>query len=143
MSLIIILPLISADTWFDKDPTIDTMMENYITIARNLTEEESYHFVQQIIKTSNNMSSPIIYLNYILGKKQLNYPGSFPNVTSPGLPLSDYMETEVISVLNINEGTVIFNNREVSQLNSIINIIRSCFITLLLIFSTIIFMYSI
>ena len=45
MSLIIILPLISADTWFDKDPTIDTMMENYITIARNLTEEESYHFV--------------------------------------------------------------------------------------------------
>ena len=143
MSLIIILPLISADTWFDKDPTIDTMMENYITIARNLTEEESYHFVQQIIKTSNNMSSPIIYLNYILGKKQLNYPGSFPNVTSPGLPLSDYMETEVISVLNINEGTVIFNNREVSQLHSIINIIRSCFITLLLIFSTIIFMYSI
>ena len=143
MSLIIILPLISADTWFDKDPTIDTMMENYITIARNLTEEESYHFVQQIIKTSNNMSSPIIYLNYILGKKQLNYPGSFPNVTSPGLPLSDYMETEVISVLNINEGTVIFNNREVSQLHSVINIIRSCFITLLLIFSTIIFMYSI
>ena len=35
MSLIIILPLISADTWFKKDPTIDQLMNNYFTLARN------------------------------------------------------------------------------------------------------------
>jgi hypothetical protein len=37
MSLIIILPLTTADTWFNKDPTIDQLMENYIELAQNMT----------------------------------------------------------------------------------------------------------
>jgi len=37
MSLIIILPLLSADTWYNKDPTMDQLMENYIYVAKNMT----------------------------------------------------------------------------------------------------------
>lgn len=29
MSLIIILPLISAETWFNKDPTVDQLTKSY------------------------------------------------------------------------------------------------------------------
>jgi hypothetical protein len=38
MSLIIILPLISADTWYNNDPTIDQMMDNYVAIAKNMAD---------------------------------------------------------------------------------------------------------
>ena len=37
MSLIIILPLISADTWFNKDPTIEQMMGNYFALIDGVT----------------------------------------------------------------------------------------------------------
>ena len=37
MSLIIILPLISADTWFNKDPPIKKLMGNYYTLINNMT----------------------------------------------------------------------------------------------------------
>lgn len=47
MSLIIILPLISADTWYNNDPTIDQMMNNYIAIANNFTDDASaYEFLK-------------------------------------------------------------------------------------------------
>lgn len=36
MSLIIILPLISADTWFNNDPTIDLMMSSYFNITASM-----------------------------------------------------------------------------------------------------------
>jgi flagellar basal body-associated protein FliL len=36
MSLIIILPLISASTWFSKDPSIDLMLSSYMQSASQL-----------------------------------------------------------------------------------------------------------
>jgi len=39
MSLIIILPLLSAETWFNKDPSIDIMMNNYFLVAENITDK--------------------------------------------------------------------------------------------------------
>lgn len=38
MSLIIILPLISADTWFNKDPTIDQLINNYMALASSFND---------------------------------------------------------------------------------------------------------
>ena len=38
MSLIIILPLISADTWFNKDPTIDQQIENYFAMLDTMNK---------------------------------------------------------------------------------------------------------
>jgi len=37
MSLIIILPLTTADTWYNKDPTIYQLMENYLQLAQNMS----------------------------------------------------------------------------------------------------------
>ena len=52
------------------------------------------------------------------------------------------MRAELIEAMGSNYALT-FNGRGISQINAIINIARSCFITILLIFSTIIFMYSI
>lgn len=35
MSLIIILPLISADTWFNKDPSIDQFASSYFSMINS------------------------------------------------------------------------------------------------------------
>lgn len=57
-------------------------------------------------------------------------------------PIDDFMSVEVIKAEG-SDYNIIFNSRKISQTNALINIARSCFITILLIFSTIIFMYSI
>jgi hypothetical protein len=63
MSLIIILPLISADTWYNNDPSIDQMMQNYINVANNLTDDTAaYYFLKQVLVSSFSMSSPIMYM---------------------------------------------------------------------------------
>lgn len=143
MSLIIILPLISADTWYNNDPTIDQMMGNYVAIASSLPDDGSaYEFLKEVVVTSFAMTSPIMYMQVTLANRTVTYPEDFPDIQQPDAALSDYMEIEKIFA-NGNGYSIIFNDRKISRISSWINIVRSCFITLLLIFSTIIFMYSI
>lgn len=52
MSLIIILPLISADTWYNNDPSIDQMIENYILVAKTLPDDGAYEFLKQVVLSS-------------------------------------------------------------------------------------------
>lgn len=93
MSLIIILPFISADTWFNSDPTIDQMMENYISLANNQTDPiQSYYFIREVITTSFSMSSPIMYLYVSIGNNTYIYPDHFPDLAQPSAPISDFME---------------------------------------------------
>jgi hypothetical protein len=91
MSLIIILPLISADTWFNSDPTIDQMMDSYFNIAANLTEDNRYYFLRQMIASSLPMTSPIMYMSVQIGNHRYVYPDDFMDLAQPEAPLSDYM----------------------------------------------------
>lgn len=143
MSLIIILPLLSADTWYNKDPTMDQLMENYIYVAKNMTNQTSIaSFLELIITVSMTTTSPIIYLQLNTLAANFTYPGNFSNLTQPALPISDYMQPEIMTVQG-DGFLMVLNARGVSQFTANINLIRSFFITVLLIFSTIIFMYSI
>jgi hypothetical protein len=97
MSLIIILPLISADTWYNNDPTIDQMMQNYIAVANNLPDEGAiYEFLKEFVVSSFSMTAPIMYLQVQIGNKTFTYPDDFPTITQPDASLSDYMEIEKI-----------------------------------------------
>lgn len=91
MSLIIILPLISADTWFNNDPTIDQMMDSYFEIAANITEIETFDFLTMIISTSFATNSPILFLTVQINNRTYTYPDDFPALPQPDLPISDYM----------------------------------------------------
>lgn len=74
MSLIIMLPLISASTWFDKDPSIDLMITPYLETAMTLSEEEAHNFMKEFIISSFDMTSPIMYLEVKINGKVLKYP---------------------------------------------------------------------
>jgi hypothetical protein len=91
MSLIIILPLISADTWFNNDPTIDQMMGNYFKIAETLTQDSVHDYLSLIVNSSFSMTSPIIYMTAQIGNRTYTYPDDFPLLSQPEFPLSDYM----------------------------------------------------
>ena len=62
MSLIIILPLISADTWLNKDPTIGQLMQKYIEFAATLDSNASKAFLNDMIVTANSSTYPILSL---------------------------------------------------------------------------------
>lgn len=102
----------------------------------------AYEFLKEVVVSSFSMSSPIIYMQVRLANITITYPDDFANITQPDAALSDYMEIEKIFA-DGNGFRIIFNDRKTSRISSWINVVRSCFITLLLIFSTIIFMYSI
>ena len=89
MSLIIILPLISASTWFSKDPSIDLMLRPYLAAA--LSEEEAHSFLKELILSSFDTTSPIMFLEVNINGSPLKYPGDLPEVALPELPLTDYM----------------------------------------------------
>lgn len=92
MSLIIILPLISADTWFNKDPTIDQLMENYLSIAMNITDNATLtYYLSQVVENSFKGSSPIVYMSVTTPLGRYIYPDDFAALTAPTVPLSDYM----------------------------------------------------
>ena len=91
MSLIIILPLISASTWFSKDPSIDLMLPPYLEAATALSEEEAHSFLKELILSSFDMTSPIMFLDVNINGSPLKYPGDLPEVAMPELPLTDYM----------------------------------------------------
>jgi hypothetical protein len=118
-------------------------MENYIYIATNITDPTQLaSFLQQIIAVSLTTTSPIIYLQLNTSTANFTYPGNFPSLTQPTVAISDYMQPEITTV----EGdgfVMVLNGRGLSQFGANINLVRSFFITVLLIFSTIIFMYSI
>lgn len=53
MSLIIILPLISADTWFNKDPSIDQIIGNYLDLANSINDTDTkLLFLKNIIESA-------------------------------------------------------------------------------------------
>ena len=61
MSLIIILPLISADTWFNKDPTIDQLIDNYFHLASKMNNTELVkEFLQGIVDTAQEGTYPLL-----------------------------------------------------------------------------------
>lgn len=90
MSLIIILPLISSDTWFNNDPTIDQMMSNYFNIPNNFTDPLVYEYLCMVLTTSFSMSSPIIYMKVFINNNTYIYPDNFPNLAQPE-SISDFM----------------------------------------------------
>jgi len=95
-----------------------------------------------MITASLTTTSPIIYLQISTPIANFTYPGNFSDLPQPLLPVSDYMQPEIMTVQG-NGYLMVLNSRSVSQLTANINLVRSLFITVLLIFSTIIFMYSI
>ena len=76
------------------------------------------------------------------GQGNDTYPGSLMEALDDSPPVSDFMRVELIEAVGSNYA-ITFNGRGISRITAMINIARSCFITILLIFSTIIFMYSI
>jgi len=79
MSLIIILPLLSASTWFQQDPNIDQMIQNYAKAVNNLsTISLQKTFVKTMITSSLATSSPIIYLSVTTKLAIFIYPDNFP-----------------------------------------------------------------
>jgi hypothetical protein len=114
-----------------------------MAVASGLPDDgTAYEFLKEVLVTSLSMNSPIMYMEVQLANRTITYPDGFPNITQPDAALSDYMEIEKI-LSNGNGFRIIFNDRKTSRIGSWINIVQSCFITVLLIFSTIIFMYSI
>lgn len=91
MSLIIILPLISADTWLNNDPTIDLMMDSYFSIAANMSDNDAFDYLSMVISTSFATTSPILFLTAQINNRTYTYPDDFPALTQPDLPISDYM----------------------------------------------------
>jgi hypothetical protein len=143
MSLIIILPLISADTWFNQDPTIDQLMDNYFKLASTFNNSDlANQFLQDMVDTAQEGYYPLLQLNFSLFNQSWNYPGNLMPSLSSQPPLSDFMQVELINEYT-NNFVLVFNGRQISRITALMNIARSCFITVLLIFSTIIFMHSI
>ena len=91
MSLIIILPLISADTWLNNNPTIDLMMDSYFSIAANMSDNDAFDYLSMVISTSFATTSPILFLTAQINNRTYTYPDDFPALTQPDLPISDYM----------------------------------------------------
>ena len=91
MSHIIILPLISADTWLNNDPTIDLMMDSYFSIAANMSDNDAFDYLSMVISTSFATTSPILFLTAQINNRTYTYPDDFPALTQPDLPISDYM----------------------------------------------------
>ena len=138
MSLIIILPLISADTWFNKDPTIDQLISNYFHLIQKANSSDVNNMLVDMINSAQEGTYPILDLEY----GGMHYPGNIMSDLNNFPPLEDFMRAQLIEAIGSNY-KITFNGRGISQISAKINIARSCFITILLIFSTIIFMYSI
>lgn len=83
MSLIIILPLISADTWLNNDPTIDLMMDSYFNIAANMSDIEAQDYLSMVISTSFATTSPILFLTAQINNHTYTYPDDFPALPQP------------------------------------------------------------
>ena len=84
MSLIIILPLISADTWFNKDPTINQLMDTYANVAQSINDTETQRvFVEHLITASRGTTSPLIDLTLTTPQATFRYPGDFPDIIQP------------------------------------------------------------
>lgn len=83
MSLIIILPLISADTWLNNDPTIDLMMDSYFNIAANMSDIEAQDYLSMVISTSFATTSPILFLTVQINNRTYTYPDDFPALPQP------------------------------------------------------------
>ena len=61
MSLIIILPLISADTWFNQDPTIDQLIHNYFQLAKQVNDTAvAQSILQDMITTAQEGTYPVL-----------------------------------------------------------------------------------
>jgi hypothetical protein len=92
MSLIIILPLISADVWFNKDPTIDQLMQNYMKLAHSLNNSAANSFLKDLIYTACNGSYPVLYIEFPTDDTILEYPGNLMPSLNHAPPLEDFME---------------------------------------------------
>jgi hypothetical protein len=95
-----------------------------------------------MVNSAEEGTYQILDLKYHNGQSIDTYPGSLMPALSQTAPLSDFMRVELIEAIGANY-FITFNGRGISRITAMINIARSCFITILLIFSTIIFMYSI
>lgn len=92
MSLIIILPLISADTWFNKDPTIDQLMDNYMALASSFNDSAvADEFLNELIDTANEGTYPVLELHLQTVNAMLSYPSAYFPAKSSQPPLSDFM----------------------------------------------------
>ena len=75
MSLIIILPLISAETWFNKDPTVDQLVENYFSQVKVLNSSEAVvSFLSDMVAAANEGEYPILSLHVTTSIGNFSYP---------------------------------------------------------------------
>ena len=72
MSLIIILPLISADTWFNKDPTIDQLIENYFSMIDTMNTTAVNKVLIDMVDSAQEGTFPVLDMKY----GNWSYPGN-------------------------------------------------------------------
>ena len=97
MSLIIILPLISADTWFNKDPSIEQFSSLYFDMANSsINSTVANEILVSMINSSEEGTYPILDIQYNNGLNYSTYPGSLMSALSDASPLQDFMRVELI-----------------------------------------------
>ena len=116
-------------------------MDNCFTLVASINSSSVAKAVLiDIVDTAQEGDYPVLDLQ--VPSRSVSYPDNLMKDLNNFPPLSDFMRVELIESISIDY-SLTFNGRGISSTTSMINIARSCFITVLLIFSTIIFMYSI
>jgi hypothetical protein len=115
MSLIIILPLISADTWFNKDPTIEQMMGDYVGLVQGIKGNSTAvrEVLQSMVLTAQEGTYPLLKMHMETQFGSFDYPGSIMVDQNGFPPLEDFMRAELIEDSGTNY-SFIFNGRGIS-----------------------------
>ena len=92
---------------------------------------------------ATEINAPLAYLNYPLNSTCCKFPDNFPSYVYDEYFSIDELRLSEQTATKDNGIEVIFSTKKNAQVTSIINIVRSIFVTLLLIFSSLLFIQDI
>jgi hypothetical protein len=144
MGLIMILPIIAADTWFDSDSMLNSTANLFIEDINLISSDTGKtQLMQSFIQTGLEMTNPLEYFRIPINETCCEFPKDFPTFAEESvIKLTDLRMSEQTIVIDGNI-TIIFSRKASSQFTAYLNLARSLFITILLIFCSILFMKDI
>jgi len=99
--------------------------------------------MESFIEAGLEMNSPLEYFSIPVNETCCEFPRDFPKYVTLGYIYLDELRLSEQAVFIDRNITIIFSKKKASQITSYLNIGRSFFITLLLIFCSVLFMKDI
>ncbi len=107
-----VLPIITADTWFDSNVMLNTTANLFIEDVKLIsTDEGKTRLLESFVQTGLEMTEPLLYFKIPINETCCEFPKDFPEYgLMSKVPLSELRLSEQTVVIDENI-TIIFSKK--------------------------------